>query len=178
MSFRDLYVRKYLLVLLPIFYTLSGWSQQKVVIGYVKDALNDERIPFASVAWAHAKTGRLTDSAGNFSFHFTNWPSDTLVVTYVGYQDYKVYIGPPANGQVNDSVKRDTIKVVVRLERGKYATEVVVKRTVDRGLLMWRRIVRRKPYNDMFRFSNFSYELYNKLELDLNRLNFDKLTDV
>lgn len=54
---------------------------------------------------------------------------------------------------------------------------MVVKRKVDKGLLLWRKIVRRKPFNDRFRFTNFSYELYNKLELDLNRLKFDKLKE-
>ena len=36
---------------------------------------------------------------------------------------------------------------------------------------MWRRIVRRKPMNDRYRFDNFSYELYNKLELDIKNIN-------
>lgn len=61
------------------------------------------------------------------------------------------------------------------MERGRYASEVLVKKKVDRGLLLWRKIVRRKQYNDRYRFNNFSYELYNKLELDLNRVNKEKL---
>jgi len=52
---------------------------------------------------------------------------------------------------------------------------VVVRRKIDRGLLLWRKIVRRKKYNDRYRYANFSYELYNKLELDLNQVNKDKL---
>ena len=39
---------------------------------------------------------------------------------------------------------------------------------------MWKRIVRRKPYNDRYRFDNFSYELYNKLEVDLKNVKKDK----
>ena len=40
---------------------------------------------------------------------------------------------------------------------------------------MWKRIVRKKPENDRYRFNNFSYELYNKLELDLKNINKDSL---
>ncbi len=44
---------------------------------------------------------------------------------------------------------------------------VVVKAKGNRGLYMWRQIVKYKPQNNRFRFNNFSYQLYNKLELDL-----------
>src|SRR5688572_20999099 len=121
-------------------------AQPKIIKGYIKDALSDERIPFASIQFVKAQTGRLSDSAGNFVFRFDNWPDDTLLVTYVGYQDYKLFIGAEL-----PRVQNDTLNVVVRLERGKYASEVIVNRTVDRGLLMWRRIVRRKAFNDKFR---------------------------
>jgi hypothetical protein len=45
---------------------------------------------------------------------------------------------------------------------------------VNKGLLVWRKIVQHKPMNDRYRFTNFSYELYNKLELDLKNINFEK----
>jgi hypothetical protein len=59
------------------------------------------------------------------------------------------------------------------MERAKYEA-VVVSRKIDRGLLMWRRIVRHKPQNDRYRFQNFSYELYNKLEIDIKNIKKEK----
>ena len=56
--------------------------------------------------------------------------------------------------------------------------EVVVSRKVDFGLLLWRKIVKHKEQNDRYRFQNFSYELYNKLELDLNQVNRERLETV
>lgn len=146
-------------------------AQVKVLKGYIKDIHSDERIPFASIRFITAGNGRLADSSGAFTFRFEKWPQDTLEITYVGYQDYKFFIDP-------NKLTSDTLNLVVNMERGKYAAEVVVKRKIDRGLLMWRRIVRRKPFNDRYRFSNFSYELYNKLELDLKNINKDRLEDV
>jgi hypothetical protein len=146
-------------------------SQTKVIKGYIKDALSNERVPFASVNFIRSNDGKLSDSAGNFIFHFSEWPSDTLLISYVGYQDYKLFISPDlikkaVNGQLN---------LVVLMERGKTVSEVVVRRNIDRGLLMWKRIVKHKKENDRYRFNNFSYELYNKLELDLNRINAAKM---
>ena len=162
----------FVFISLVSFHTAS--SQSKVLKGVIKDVYSDERIPFASVQFKKSGGGGLTDSAGNFFLSLDNWPADTLVVTYVGYQDYIL----PIDSALIARAVNNTISVNLLLERGKYATEVVVRRKIDRGYLMWRRIVRRKALNDRYRFKNFSYELYNKLELDIKNVNKDKMKEV
>lgn len=162
-------------LVLSLFVTLFTQAQTKIIRGYVKDKLSEERIPFASLQFLATSQGKLTDSSGSFSFRFNEWPTDTLEVTYVGYQDMKIAIYP---GMKNTSADSNVLDLVIGLERGKYATEVIVRQKIDRGYLMWKRINKRKPFNDRYRFSNFSYELYNKLELDLNRINKDRLKEL
>ncbi|MEO5593339.1 MAG: DUF5686 family protein [Chitinophagaceae bacterium] len=154
-------------LLLPV----TSQAQNKILKGYIKDALSDERVPFASVSFIHSGNGKLSDSAGNFIFRFDDWPADTLLVTYVGYKDYKIFIGGDFLARAVDN----KLNFVINLDRGKIVAEVVVKRKIDRGYLMWKRIVKHKPENDRYRFKNFSYELYNKMELDLNRINKEKI---
>lgn len=156
-----------LIILLLLFKVSLG---QKFIKGIVKDGHSDERIPFASIQFKKTGNGKLTDSAGYFSFQLNEWPADTIEVSYVGYQIYLL----PIDSNLLNKVQNDVLQLTIPLERGRYAEEVVVKRKIDRGLLMWRRIVRRKPFNDRYRFNNFSYELYNKLELDLKNINKDK----
>ena len=167
------YCRRILLLLIVTVVATSLHAQQKIIRGFIKDVQSDERIPFASVRFIKKASGRLSDSAGTFRFQFAEWPNDTLEATYVGYKDYKIYIGD----LILQKGIGDTLDVVVAMDRGKYAEEVIVKRKIDRGLLLWRRIVRRKKFNDRFRFENLSYELYNKLELDVNGLKFNKLKE-
>lgn len=161
-----------LLLLLPIFTS----AQSKTIRGYVKDKLSDERIPFASLNFIQSRSGRLTDSAGGFTFHIDQWPTDTLEITYVGYRDVKIGISPELANQISKDGGR-SIDLVISMERGKVTAEVVVKRKIDRGYLMWKRIVKHKPENDRYRYNSFTYELYNKLELDLNRIKKDKLKE-
>jgi len=141
-------------------------SQSKIFSGTVKDMSSDEPIPFASIVFMHTTTGTLTDSAGNFSFRISSWPSDTISITCVGYQPMLLKV--PAD--------KDTIIVTIPMERGTFNEGVSVKVKVNKGLLVWRKIVEHKPENDRYRFSNFSYELYNKLELDIKNVNFKKIT--
>jgi Family of unknown function (DUF5686)/CarboxypepD_reg-like domain len=154
------------ILLLFAFLLLGSWAsgQKKRISGTVKDAHIEERIPFASVHFKNATIGKLTDSAGTFSFYLNNWPSDTLEITCVGYQPFYFVISP----------SKDSILTDIKMERGTFNEGVKVRVKVNKGLLLWRKIVKNKPDNDRYRFANFSYELYNKLELDLKNINFEK----
>lgn len=170
MKWAKTYLFSILTSLLCLLVCLPGLSQSKTIRGTIKDAHSEEHIPFASIQFKKSINGRLSDSAGNFVFHFDEWPADTLLVTYVGYADFVL----PLDSQFYARTKGNVVDMNILLERGKYASEVIVKRKIDRGLLMWKRIVKKKPFNDRYRFNNFSYELYNKLELDIKNIKKDK----
>ena len=147
------------------------WVQTNIIIkGSIRDAHSDETIPFASLRMVNSKSGKLSDSAGNFKFVFKEWPTDTLEISYVGYETYRLIL----DSSFLQKAVNNTIDITIQLVRAKYAADIVVKRKIDRGLLMWKRIVKYKPQNDRYRFNNFSYELYNKLEVDLKNFHREK----
>lgn len=139
-------------------------EQYITIAGVVQDASSEERIPFASVSFKNTTYGKLTDSSGSFLFYFSKWPADTLEITCVGYQPYRFVLNR----------KKDSVFITVNMERGTFSEGASVKVKVNKGLLVWRKIVQHKPENDRYKFDNFSYELYNKLELDLKNINFQK----
>jgi hypothetical protein len=139
-------------------------GQMRTIRGAIRDIHSDEPVPFATVSFAHSQFIKLADSSGTFTFHLTHWPSDTIQVTYVGFETKKVWI---------DTSQRE-MDITIQMIRGKAPGEVVVKGKINRGLLLWKKIVRNKPRNDRSKFANFSYELYNKLEMDLNKVNKEK----
>ena len=156
----------YLFVLLLFLPGLSVLSQRKIIAGVVKDAHSDEPIPFASLQFLNSTIGKLSDSSGRFEFYLSQWPSDTLAITCVGYQPHKLFI--PSD--------RDSITIDIIMERGTFNEGARVKTKVNKGLYLWRKIVENKARNDKFKFQNFSYEVYNKLELDIKNLNFRKFS--
>jgi hypothetical protein len=164
----------YLSVLFLLFVTTGSFAQTKVLRGVILDVQSGERVPFASMRLDKSGYGKLSDSAGDFTFHFVQWPKDTLRVSYVGYQTYSLVLDDSLTRQAGN----DSLFIVIHLQRGKYINEVVVRRKVDFGFLLWRKIVKHKESNDRYRFHNFSYELYNKLELDLNQVNRERLETV
>jgi hypothetical protein len=158
---------KFFLSLLFWIITVPAVSgQQKSISGIIKDSHSDEPIPFASIKFLNSTIGKLSDSAGVFSFSLTQWPSDTLLITCVGYQPYTLFI----------PVTKDSVTIEIRMERGTFNEGVKVKTKVNKGLFLWRKIVEHKSQNDKYRFDNFSYEVYNKLEVDIKNLNFEKFS--
>ena len=144
------------------------FAQKKIISGFVKDYHSEEPIPFASVYFKGTQTGKLSDSSGHFSFLLSKWPADTLEITCVGYQPFRLYINPA----------KDSIQADIKLDRGTFNEEVTVRVKVNKGLYLWRKIVANKEKNDRYRFANFSYELYNKLEVDLKNVNFHGLAKI
>ncbi|MBC7651999.1 MAG: carboxypeptidase-like regulatory domain-containing protein, partial [Deinococcales bacterium] len=127
----------------------------KVVNDFTK-----EPVSFASINWLKANYGGITDSAGELLIKKSNILLDTLVIRYVGFENlYK------------PSFKlRDTSTIVIFLREAKLTEEVVVKSKFSKGLRWWKNVVTHKPQNNPYRFNNYSYELYNKLEMDLNNM--------
>jgi hypothetical protein len=155
---------KTLILALLLLMVLPAVSQRKVIEGLIRDSHSDEPVPFASVNFRGTTVGKLSDSSGHFLFNLGNWLADTLEITCVGYQPFFWIIDK----------KRDSLFADIKMERGTFNEGVAVKVKVNKGLLLWRKIVQHKPENNRYKYDNFSYELYNKLELDLKNINFEK----
>lgn len=162
MTWKGLIISNIVLILL---FSGEVAGQVRKLSGIVQDAHSEEPIPFASLMFKHTGVGTLSDSVGRFSFTLTHWPSDTLEVTFVGFEDYMLPV----------DTTLEEIQVIIEMERGKTNAEVVIRSKIGKGMIMWRKIVQHKHLNDRSRFDNYSYELYNKLEADLNDATNNKL---
>lgn len=163
-------MRKALCIVLLFWISSSAVAQTKIISGLIKDSHSEEPIPFASVQMKNSGIGKLSDSAGRFILRLTMEQfTDSLTVSYVGYNYFARPLTAPAE---------DTLFLTINLERGSIQKEVVVKSKKTRGWYLWRKIVQKKAENDRYRFENFGYELYNKLEVDLNRINTDKFKNI
>ena len=158
--------KRCVVVLVLLLTSLFSISQRKIIAGVVKDSHSDEPVPFASLQFVNSTVGTLSDSAGRYQFNLSDWPSDTLLVTCVGYQPYILFVTPTLDSATIDIV----------MERGTFNEGARVRVKINKGLFLWRKIVQNKPRNDKFRFENFSYEVYNKLELDIKNINFKKFS--
>ena len=141
---------------------------QQYITGKIVDEFTNVPIPFASIYWIKSQQGAISDSAGDFSLKVSPNPQDTLVVRYVGYEN--TYRGV--------STFKTTSNIVIYLHLAKVHIGPVVKSRFNKGLRWWKNVVTHRNDNNPYQYNTYSFELYNKLELDLNNVNqssFDKI---
>ena len=151
-------VIKFLVTLISItFFCAETKAQSFTLSGTIQDEHTNEPIGFASVYFTKSVIGKTSDSAGNFTFQFNNRINDTLVISYIGYELYKI----PTAAFTNDK------PLTLLLTRGGLHNTVIVKMSFNKGLYLWKKIMSKKKQSNRYNLTNFGYEAYNKLELDL-----------
>ncbi len=135
-----------------------------VINGKVEDMNTSEGIPFAVVYFPHAMIGTTADMDGKFSVVMDAIPNDTLRISAMGYKT--------VNKTVVNTGKHE-YNFIIELERSNNQLKeaVITASGEDPGVILMRKIIAHKPNNDPDRIDNYSYEAYNRLEADLQRLN-------
>ena len=145
---------------------ISGFGQNRMITGYIRDRQSDEPIPFASVMLKKSRRGVVTDTSGKFALEVPqNYINDSLIINDVGYKSVSIWAGNIMAGMVLE----------FKLEVLPPKNEVFVKAKYNRALWFWKRIMKYKPLHEKSRWDNYSYEIYNKLEVDLENINTKKL---
>jgi hypothetical protein len=159
-------IRRFLISFFLLFITsFIAISQSISVTGTIRDAHTQEPIAYASVYLLASGSGNLSDSSGYFSIRINNLTTDTLIVSFVGYEIFKL----PVTG-LNDLLPLD-----IQLIRGRANTGIVVRSSINKGLFLWKKIMTKKPLYNRYNLDNFGYEAYNKLEIDIRNFNADRV---
>lgn len=138
---------------------MYSYAQKTEVSGIVIDAKNGDTLPFVNVFFIGTKIGTTTDYDGKFSID-TYYASDTLAASFVGYKISKL--------KIKKDVKQE---VVFKLESSIEALpEVVIKPTGNPAHPILKNVVKYKEANNREKLDAYQYEVYNKLEFDINNM--------
>jgi hypothetical protein len=134
-------------------------AQKTEVSGIVLDAENGDTLPFVNVYFVGTKIGTTTDFSGGFSIQ-TYYASDSLAASFVGYKTTKI------------KIKKDTKQeFVIKLESSTEALpEVTVRPTGNPAHPILENVIRNKKANNREKLDSYQYEVYNKLEFDINNM--------
>lgn len=142
-------------------------AQQYKISGSVKDAHTQEFIPFATLQFVGTNVGMVTDADGKFLFELNSIPSDSLLVRVMGYERTVLFVDKKLKEQeLNFEISRSDMSL----------KQFEVTANVNFALILLKNIIRHKPENNYNRLESYKYELYNKMELDLQNLNKEKLS--
>jgi hypothetical protein len=134
-------------------------AQQTVVTGKVTDANTGDPIPYANVVFVGTSIGVTTDFEGRYLLE-TNAPTDSLVVSYIGYKPRKKVVRKGVSQVINFQVDED----VTNLQ------EVVFVAGENPAYEVLRNVVRNKNKNDKRKLTAYEYDTYTKIEIDVDNI--------
>jgi hypothetical protein len=149
-----------------LFLSSTIFGQQTKVSGSVWDANTGEKMPFVKVQFQNSKIGTITDSLGNYSLE-TYYATDSLQFSLNGYLSF-----------ISDVEKDQSQEINVRLTTRLSEIQEIVIRPPDElpSTRLHKRIIAHKDINNKEKLYSYEYELYNKLQLDLNNIG-EKFTE-
>ena len=149
--------------LLGVLLLLCGGKMhaQTVIEGKVTDSSTGDPIPFANVVIKGSGVGSTTDFDGFYQIN-GDAKSDTLVVSYIGYErKMKVYekgISQVINFQLNPEATNLGDFVIVAGKQENPAFPIM------------RKIIENKNLNDKRTLDAYEYTSYNKIEVDVDNI--------
>ena len=144
-----------LTLLLPFF----GFSQITKVYGTIKDAATGEALPFAKVQFYQSKISTSADSLGQYLLE-SYYSTDSIQISDFGYSTRTF------------KIKKDQAQEINCLLTVSYTEiEEVVIRPPDElpSITLHKKVIANKDVNNREKLTSYEYELYNKIQLDLNK---------
>lgn len=146
-------------MLLLLLCTAQLSAQVTRIRGTVVDDETGEPMPFVNVAVQGTQIGTITSVDGTF-FIETRSHVDSLLVSYLGYHQFKTALRNGIYQEINVRLQPDNIVM----------DEIVVHPGENPAFRILREINENKARNNPMRQSLYTYEVYNKMELDINNI--------
>ena len=141
-------------------------AQQTRISGRVTDAETGELLPFVRVQFQDSKIGTETDTLGNYVLE-SYYASDSIQFFMSGYR------------LVTLAIQKDQVQIMnVKLEVQIDEIDEVFIRPPDEfpSTTLHKKVIANKPINNREKLGSYGYELYNKIQIDLNNIG-DKFTE-
>lgn len=145
--------------LLVLVYLVTNFLlSAQIISGIVLDSIWQEPIPFAKITLVNSKKIVLTNNIGEFSIHLPH-PSDNLVISSLGYSDYKIAVNSRTN------------TLLIKLVANTTLNEVEVKATKKNPAFeILKRINKNQKYNNPDQQLAYEFEAYNTMQFNLTHI--------
>ncbi len=142
-----------------VYLSFGSAAQITKVVGIVTDSLTGEPIPFVNIAFEGTSQGTITKFDGTYAFELSNH-GDSVAASYVGYLTQKKFVQKGRFQTINFSLQPASVNL----------GEVVIKYKGNPAERILKKMIAHKKYNDKERFKAYQYELYNKIQIDVNNI--------
>jgi hypothetical protein len=149
-------------IVLNLFIGFLVHGQYTKVRGLITDSETKEPMPFVNIIFKGTSLGTISDFKGEYYIETKLASADTLIFSYIGYLPKKIKVDKFRFQTLNVELRPDNIQL----------QEVVIKPGENPAHRILDSINARKIFNNPERLDAYQYEVYSKIEMDIN--NFDE----
>ena len=148
-----------------LFLSVSAHAQDMTrVYGKVVDAKTKETLPFVNIYFVGKNIGTTTDYNGEYEIE-TQWASNTIAASYVGYKDAKKKIVKGKSQRVDFFLKPDNaLDEVVISVKEKYRNKN------NPAVALIKKVLKHKDENRKEHLDYYQYDKHKKVEFDLSNI--------
>ncbi len=148
-----------------LFLSVSAHAQDMTrVYGKVVDAKTKETLPFVNIYFVGKNIGTTTDYNGEYEIE-TQWASNTIAASYVGYKDAKKKIIKGKSQRVDFFLKPDNaLDEVVISVKEKYRNKN------NPAVALIKKVLKHKDENRKEHLDYYQYDKHKKVEFDLSNI--------
>lgn len=151
---------KNIFILLFCVISINAFTQKTKVYGTVVDKKTKETLPFVNISFKGTKIGFTTDINGNYNIE-TYYASDSLVFSFTGYSPSTVKIKRDKSQKINIELSQSDVMLK--------AVDIIGDRKKENPAhVLIRKVIRNKRINNRAKLDAYQYEVYNKIEFDIN----------
>ncbi len=139
------------------------YGQKTKVSGKVFDVETNEPLPFVNICFKGSKIGTTSDINGLYTLE-TYYPADSLAASFVGYKPKAYHVKKDKAQLVNFGLKAGQVnlqEVVIKYDR---------KRDINPAHAILKKTIKNKEANNRVKLDSYEYEVYNKVEFDVNNI--------
>jgi len=136
------------------------------VRGTVIDKETKEPLPFVNIAFAGTTVGTTTDFDGKYEIE-TQWGSETLEVSYIGYVTATAKVVLETRQEIDIQLESESLnldEVVVKAKKKRY------RKKNNPAVDLMRKVIANKGENSLGSHDYYELNKYEKVELDINNI--------
>ena len=152
----------YYFLVLTFLLLANNLSAQTKVRGTVEDSSTGEPLPFVNIVFKGTTVGTITDVDGKF-FIQAHINTDSLEFSMVGYTPHTEILKRNAYQEVHIKLEPDNLEL----------DEIVVTPGENPAWRIMRNVAANRKRNNPEKLECYKYEVYNKMELDINNVKND-----
>ncbi len=139
---------------------VSSCFAQTIVKGTVKNSQTGEVLPFVNIFFPGTQIGAISDEKGKYSIR-TNLPVDSVAASFVGFTKKVMPIAKGRTQYCNFLLNPKQVALgEITVYAGENPAHVLLEKVIDK-----------KTENNIDNLSNYSYEVYNKIQFDFTNIN-------